>query len=171
VTPIVERLRASTRSVHERVEAPFAALLSESPSRALYGEFLSAMWSFHSGVGLSPERVEHLERDLRALGLPMPTARCRAPSLDTPSHVFGARYVIEGSALGGRVLYRHLSPRLDISHERGARFLYGVGERTGTEFRALVASIAAHVDEGGDPDAVEAGALATFGSLLDLLGG
>lgn len=42
--------------------------------------------------------------------------------------LFGVLYTIEGSSLGGRVIYRHLSAHLGLTADAGARFFFGYGE-------------------------------------------
>lgn len=94
-------------------------------------------------------RAGRLRADLDALS---PGWRALpAPEMPTLTDAMGALYVLEGAALGGQVIRRHLLARLGFS---SSFFGEGAGPRW-RAFRALL-------DLCEDYDAVEATAIATF---------
>lgn len=81
-----------------------------------------------------------------------------------PGFAWGLAYVVEGSQLGGVVLYRRLGARL-APHPM--RYLAGVGRDTGEAWQAFLVSLRAAL--GADPaarTAAERGALAAFEALM-----
>jgi len=119
------RLREATREAHLSAEAAFA-LNARLESSDAYVRLLAALRGFHRPVeaalaavpgwsGLTPGlhissrlRAGLLDEDLRQLGVPAPPgpARPGVVSLPTLAHGLGCLYVLEGSALGGRIIAR-----------------------------------------------------------------
>lgn len=50
--------------------------------------------------------------------------------LDDIGQLLGVLYTIEGSSLGGQIVFRHLSAHAGLTASQGARFFHGYGERT-----------------------------------------
>ncbi|MBV5276299.1 biliverdin-producing heme oxygenase, partial [bacterium] len=77
-----------------------------------------------------------LEADLQHFAIEPPdTERYTAPAaasleIDSPGKIIGTLYAIEGSALGGQVILRHLSENMGLSGAAGARFFSGYGHDT-----------------------------------------
>jgi heme oxygenase len=112
-------LRTATRAVHERLhEAPvFVALLEGRLPRAAYAGLLASIRTYLARLqpaaelaeaeldlppGVRP-RLALLEADLQDLGVaPPPLAGPTAPW--PVAQAVGALYVVQGSALGGKVL-------------------------------------------------------------------
>ena len=101
-------------------------------------------------------RLPWLEEDLRHFQIEAVATGQRAASLpwladiDRPGKVIGILYAIEGSALGGQVILRHLADNLGLTGENGARFFQGHGSDTRLrwqEFCAFAESIAEQPDE------------------------
>ena len=122
-----------------------------------------------SDLAFVEERLRRGEADTarEATGAPITT------ELDSPIHwlasfpaALGAAYVLEGSTLGGAILYRHLSRVLDLGEGPGARFFHCYGEETGTRWKQFVDALnRAPLDAEGMRCAV-AGAVGTFGLLI-----
>lgn len=73
-----------------------------------------------------------LEADLAWFGVsPILGERPAMPRLDTTGRLLGAMYVLEGSALGGLVIARHLERVLALNPGQGNAYFRGFGERTG----------------------------------------
>ena len=120
-----EALRAATSVVHERLHRHdgLAAVQAGTIDRAAYRQLLIRLYGFYrpfeAAAQLAPERTRWLEHDLDALGVSAAERdtlpRCAAiPPRFSPDQVLGARYVVEGSALGGRGMARQLDPLLGI---------------------------------------------------------
>lgn len=126
-----------------------------------------------------PQRLAALQADLReqpltaggpAISWPLPgdgTLRLAAQALAAhPGQLhavcWGFAYVVEGSQLGGQVLYRQLAQRL-APHP--LRYLHGDGASTGARWKLFIALLRQHI---APPPAVEAachGARAAFAAL------
>jgi heme oxygenase len=56
---------------------------------------------------------------------------------------FGCLYVMEGSTLGGKIIYNILKKQLGLSDSAGASFFYGYGPATGEKWKTFGASLEA----------------------------
>ena len=174
-------LSASTRPAHEALERLMQ--LDSAPSAARYGWYLLTMHAVVAaaenamagdrrldslGLSLGERRkLAWLEADLRNLGLERPAGHF-APAIpaDVASRV-GWAYVLEGSTLGGRVMLKHMAPRLGLAAQHGARFLAGYGERTGEMWRGFVDALDAIPFEPAERKACAAGAAQAFTSIAE----
>lgn len=132
-----DEIRAATRAVHERLHGHpgLAAVADGTISRTDYRALLGRLLGFHRAIeraaGWDDRRSTALRDDLAALGL-TPAAidalpLCALlPDLRAPERRAGALYVVEGSALGGRVLAQALRPLLGEA-EAGRRFFTAGG--------------------------------------------
>uniref|UniRef100_UPI00333EB880 biliverdin-producing heme oxygenase n=1 Tax=Sandarakinorhabdus sp. TaxID=1916663 RepID=UPI00333EB880 len=132
--------------VHARLHlhAGLAAVAAERIDIGDYRQLLLRLYGFYlpfeNAAGLAPVRSGWLASDLAALDTPLVTAAlCAAlPKLDSPQAVLGAMYVVEGSALGGRGLARHLKDLLGDQKGAGRRFFASDGADTGRTWRAFM---------------------------------
>lgn len=146
---ILQKLRRETRGLHEALESRIHIEEQlESPAR--YRRWLEVFWGLYGGFEAQilsgatelrmwlPDldvrmRSQRLAEDLEVLGAPsvqvLPIAD--PPPLASVPEQFGCLYVLEGSTLGGRVLYHNIRDRLGYSSEFGASFFNGHGEQTG----------------------------------------
>ena len=133
-------LMTDTRDLHEVLDHGIGAF----GDAADYGAFLSGSHAFRAAI--EPQlargtgwRIQILApliaRDLADLGLPVPTAPS-PPPLPTPAARAAACYVLEGSALGGRVLARRAAA-LGFTAGRGARHL-SAQTASGTRWRQFL---------------------------------
>lgn len=194
----IERLRAATREVHERLEQlPYArSVLDGTVDRAAYGSFLRAVRlvhlaleqvietaadaSFRTLLGEPGARRALLDRDLAQLGIDengvdgaalqalVLEQRIRRAAVRDPGQLFGYLYVLEGSQLGGLVQHAALERRPDFA-EGGLAYLKGAGRSARSGFEQFVTRLDAAL---GDPATCEAavrGALAAFEAFSALL--
>jgi heme oxygenase len=80
----------------------------------------------------------------------------------SPAYVLGARYVVEGSALGGRGLARRLDGLLGPGTLAGRRFFSGHGAETGAVWRGYLDRLSAAPETPAARAAAIEGATATF---------
>ncbi|MDZ4842129.1 MAG: biliverdin-producing heme oxygenase [Hyphomicrobium aestuarii] len=168
-----ELLRSSTSEIHQRLHghSGLAAVQSGTISRAAYTALLRRLYGFHrsfeAAAQIAPDRTRWLEIDLAALGVtpeqlaavPMCTA---FPVMPCPDYVLGARYVVEGSALGGRGLARQLDGLLGCDVVAGRQFFAGSGTDTGAVWRNYLAELSATPRGSAQTATIVAGANATF---------
>jgi len=135
---LIAELRAATASVHRELDQRLD-LLTPGVTHGRYLAFLqgslSALEPLENSLAAIPvlEAVPHrarssrLRADLAALGAnPVATPAIASLRLVTSAAACGARYVIEGSALGGAVLARGLAERLALTPDQlGYLTLYG----------------------------------------------
>lgn len=115
-------LQAATAALHAQVEATplMAALMSPAVDRTVCVEVLQRLLRIHAGwEELNAARLQSLSWpwrprarglrfDLMALGVRPATQAVAAPRADCDAEAWGMLYVVEGSALGGRLIARHL---------------------------------------------------------------
>jgi heme oxygenase len=153
----LQRLKHETAALHAQVEA-LVDIMRPEVSRADYLHFLVTLRGFHVPlerqlrhvVGLVTylpdvarrRKAPLLERDLCALGVA--TAQLAAwppcpelPALTSVSRALGALYVLEGSTLGGQLMYRHLRVRLPAEVAAARAFLTCYGPETGAMWRSF----------------------------------
>ena len=174
-----ERLRHETAEIHERLHrhSGLGAAARGSITAEDYVQLLARLLGFHRAyeaalaeacieavdASLLPvKRSESLALDLAALGVEHATiahlpvcAKIARPS--NRAELLGARYVVEGSALGGQLIAR----ALEQSFGDNRRFFLF---QPGTEWRALTGLLEALAE---DPAAVEAAAKAASTIFLN----
>jgi heme oxygenase len=170
-------LRDATQEPHERLHghAGFAAVKDGTISLAQYRALLARLYGFYlpfeRATGMDPIRTHWLGTDLIAVGGDRAASiACCTDMLryDTPERRLGALYVVEGSALGGRQLYRGLDRLLGAASADGRRFFAGRGAGTGAAWLGYLDRLAA---VGPDRAAVVGAAIETFAVFEAWLGG
>jgi heme oxygenase len=147
-------------------------------SRAGYCSLLMRLLGLYAplelALGLPPERSLWLQADLDSL------EACSAgcvplcpylPRVDNLAQQLGARYVIEGAALGGQLLAGRLDSLLGHGGPAGRRFFIGRGTASGSAWRSFLAELAAFETEAGQRDAVIEAASDTFVAFEQWLAG
>jgi heme oxygenase len=154
--------------VHQRLHLHegFAAIQNGSIEMASYRRLLLRLYGFYipfeTAADISRERSGWLADDLRALGSHPDgfdaAALCsEIPIPRTPEARLGALYVVEGAALGGRDLARHLTGLLGPDGVAGRRFFLGRGAGTGEAWRGYLSRLEAHAaDPTARPDIIKA---------------
>lgn len=125
-------LRQQTAEAHARLDAA----VGEFDSRESYGRYLHALLAFREPIETALGRAtlpddfkprdiaQAIRADMIDLGIDPPgdTQPAARTSLNTPSAVLGTLYVLEGSALGARLLYKR-AQELGFTAGFGARHL------------------------------------------------
>ena len=146
----LDRLRSATREAHRQLEGELdvvGRLAADDRWRlvgryhALYSEADALLGPWLAGVpGLdrpARSRADHAAHDLQDLGhAGAPGRPAAAVEIASLAEALGFLYVIEGSALGGRVILRELSARGAPS--RGLSFLDPHGARAGEAWRGFL---------------------------------
>lgn len=144
-----EQLRNVTRVAHRQLDHHplLAALVQPEPTLADYRRALAALHGIHASAhhvvteyasfpgesfDLSTgDRLAALSHDLAQLGQPHLPLHCQLAPPVSNAELIGLLYVLEGSCLGGRHLYRHLRARLNAD----IPFAFFAGRGDGTEAR------------------------------------
>ncbi|MEN9478965.1 MAG: hypothetical protein RLZZ298_360 [Pseudomonadota bacterium] len=186
VAMLQAELRAATRDLHHRLDhhALLAPLVRSGLSMADYGLALQALYAINAPTeraisdyidaqGLPFNyaarcRMPDLLSDLAYLGLSVPPMAWVGPDLHSPGQLVGCLYVLEGSTLGGRVIFKQLQSALKLDEATGGRFFAGNGDQTIPMWQAFWGFAADICPPEQLPDASEAAA-ALFVSILALL--
>ncbi len=155
------RLRAACVPAHRALESDgvFARILAPDVGLADYRCLLHTWQGFLSGAepalraaltrqGLMPAylaRMPRLEADLAALGWTRLAPSPAPPVIDSRGRALGLLYVLEGSALGGRVIARHLARTLGPAVAGAMQFLSATPE-SGLHWRACCALLDGALD-------------------------
>ena len=158
-------LRAATGAVHERLHQapPFAAIANRELDLRGYSDLLARIAAFHFTVGpeigLGHGRRELLMRDLEGLGAPQPDRLYWSPPKTVPAKL-GWTYVVEGSSVGGKVIYRQLD-YLFGSSATGRLFFRG-SALDGPRWQALCGDLEAEGHSDRSVGEIIGGATAAF---------
>ena len=154
-------LRRATAARHHRIEAVLQLEGEIDPQR--YGRIVQGFERFLGGwepriasalpVSLQAwfsgrSRRAMAQRDMRALALESPLLPDFSPAIGLGSlaAAFGSMYVMEGSALGGRVIARELAKRHHIGPCNGGAYFNGWGADTGSMWRDFGGLLSLHAD-------------------------
>jgi heme oxygenase len=176
-----DALRAATRGAHERLHRHpgLAAIAKGKISRPDYCNLLTRLLGFYvpfeMALGLSPERSVWLRADLECLEAPnsgLAVALCPyIPRVANRAQRLGARYVVEGAAVGGQQLARRLDWLLGHDGPAGRRFFIGRGMAGGSAWRSFLGELAAFEANAGSRDSLIEAACDTFGAFEHWLAG
>lgn len=115
----LEKLREATAALHQRLEQqnPAQAILDHSIDLETYQSLLLQNYQAYEYLEariatflpqLKADKAERLKIDLEGLKLIPLSDPPMDISITSPAEAFGAAYVVEGSALGGMVIAKHL---------------------------------------------------------------
>jgi len=176
-------LRAATASRHEALDAglpigaPDAALRDYIAHLVLLRMWLTPLHGWLAGFADGPRfdhapRLALIEADLAEAGVSGPEAAPAPapawPAAASPAYRWGVHYVIEGSQLGGAVLYGRL--RACLAPHR-LRYLKGDAAGPGPRWRAFTQALRANVRTPAEIADACAGACAAFDHILELHAG
>ncbi|MGJ7914695.1 biliverdin-producing heme oxygenase [Massilia sp. LXY-6] len=174
-------LRSATASRHEELDsglpigAADASLADYAAHLAMLRAWLAPLQGWLAGFADGPRfeqagRLALIDQDLAEQGMPAapvpaPSADAGWPSAASPAWRWGVCYVIEGSQLGGAVLYQRLHERL-APHP--LRYLKGSDSGPGPRWRVFMLALREHVRSPQEIAEASAGACAAFDSILAL---
>lgn len=168
VTPVgqdtdifLSNLRAATAESHKGLEdnERSKGILSPAISIKIYQDYLAKMYGVVAGCerdvypvlsGLYPDLEERKKahlilRDLQITGMDqvaIDQLSIRSFSPDNVAEALGIMYVMEGSTLGGKVLFKHVQKVLGLDENSGAAFFWGYGTETGPKWKGFVSAFA-----------------------------
>jgi heme oxygenase len=172
---IHQLLRDATGALHAQVERHLP-LMSPTLTVDQYRDTLARFYQLYvpledavaraggEGAAEFVRKAPRLAQDLHALGLPpaavAPLPPGLLPVLASPAAAVGARYVMEGAALGGQLIARHVSARLGLTPATGLAFFTGDGPQTGARWQAFRDQLLQHPASAAD--VIVAAAVDTF---------
>lgn len=179
------RLRNETASMHTALEElPVSKnLLSPDLNEDSYVRYLSLMYSvvnqaedslFSILAAIVPDieerRMSHLiTEDLAFFGRPAGTNTEIFGQSHSEAFAMGILYVLQGSSLGGRVIFKHVQKHLGVNELRGGRYFAGYGEDTGPKWKSFIAFMSAYEERTGNGAEIIAGANFAFERIREHL--
>ncbi|OLY93163.1 heme oxygenase [Cnuella takakiae] len=145
-------LKRQTQAQHQLAETTMMPLIHQATSSTSYARLLKGMYGFYQPLEeqIAPflprinfplpvsNRAHHILTDLQVLGvngmIPLST---QLPLIESPLQALGALYVLEGSALGGRIIARMLRKQ-DSLPDNAFHFFEGHQENTGAHWQAFI---------------------------------
>ncbi|QRR02126.1 biliverdin-producing heme oxygenase [Dyadobacter sandarakinus] len=181
----INELRTQTSESHQQLEENMLskALLLPEVSLADYQTYLSRLYSITLGcethvfpaiATIFPDlaeryRAARIKNDLIVTGF----SAEEVDNIPVPELPFtgqagaaGVMYVLEGSTLGGRVIYKHVQQHLGLTCEHGASYFCGYGPQTGSMWKAFVSRLTAYADSPEKAGKIIESATQTF-TLID----
>lgn len=184
------RLRAATQALHARINrhALIMGLTKPEFPRGHYIAILQAYYPLYQALEASIDdflqqsavafnyeerrKLPWLAQDLEFFNV-LPQAGLVVPvqPIGSLGQLVGILYALEGSTLGGQVIYRSLAKHLGLSTDAGARFFYAYGEATParwSDYQAFADALS-----GNEPDCLQAehAARETFNHFEQVLEG
>lgn len=135
-----QRIKAETADLHKQTEsAPLSvALVSDAVNEKVYTDYLQRMkdivaWYedvvFNGLAGMIPDidqrrKLQFIKNDLTGFNIDPEknTTHFSLPDAETNAVLLGYMYVLEGSSLGGAMIYKHVSRYMDITEQKGGSF-------------------------------------------------
>ena len=163
-------LRSATEAIHQRMHnhPGLARLAAGTIGRDEYCRLLARSYGFYAVAepvaGLTGRLTECLVRDLADLGITAAAVsglpRCMPVMIgDGHPEMIGARYVLLGASLGGRVMAKAIARQNGGAAALPTRFLTGSGEN---DWKGFVAELEAVLPDAASRSRAAVAAIATF---------
>lgn len=81
------------------------------------------------------------------------------------AQALGVMYVLEGSTLGGKILYKHINQFLGLDEQTGVSYFYGYGHQTGHLWKLFVSKLSAYAVEENLEQEIISSAISTFNEI------
>jgi heme oxygenase (biliverdin-IX-beta and delta-forming) len=149
-----EQLKESTHPSHVALEKKMVVMVKKIRTRQDYVKFLKLMYGYYSALEKrvqeylsDPEidkrrKAERLLEDISHFENSSTPDLCNElPPIRSHAEALGAMYVMEGSAMGGKIIAGMIKGQAGIDGPSGFSFFNGYGEDTGRmweEFKAFL---------------------------------
>ncbi|MFC5625243.1 biliverdin-producing heme oxygenase [Algoriphagus winogradskyi] len=179
-----QRLKVETSILHQELEdLPLSkAILKEDISTRDYMEYLHRMHDvikevetlifplLYTELSDLSQRIKTplLEQDFNSLSYIKTQSAPVFKNLDkqiSTAFALGMLYVIEGSTLGGRVIYKHIHKTLGYDNQSGAAYFSGYGEETGLFWKNFMTTLVAYEKNHNTSEKIIEGANYTFQAI------
>jgi len=178
----LSNLRQKTGASHVQLEENYysKAILDSSVTLANYQTYIARLYGvvsacenniFPSLSLLIPDLDQRFKaplivQDLKNTGF---ADTGNLPTFDfefsTQAEALGIMYVIEGSTLGGRVLYKNINQSLGLDAQNGASYFWGYGQQTGQYWKTFISLFSQYAVEENCEDEIISSAIQTFDAI------
>lgn len=178
------QLREATHPLHAALEVrdPFVRLMADDVGLADVGAALQVLATFYRGLepallpalqgrpwaALYRPRQALIEADLARLAWPAEPAVATVSWPESAGALLGVIYAVEGSALGGQFITRHLAARLPADQAAAVRSFGALAQGIGAHWQMLQRTLQHELADPAALDDAVAGAAAVFGGLIEL---
>jgi heme oxygenase len=168
-------VKEQTRSHHRTAEAVMMPLIERANNPQAYGTLLQMQYGFYQPLeqlifpfvrllplpDLFSPRSELIQKDLEVLQMQPDGVSPFLPEIKDSFAALGALYVLEGAALGGRIIARMLAAHATLPNAAFS-FFKGREESTGAYWTRFTQFLNRHVNTAGEMQVVGEAASATF---------
>ena len=180
----LKSLRSKTANSHQQLEESkySKSILSPSVTLNSYQTYIAKMYGFVKACerdvfpflnNIVPDlalrnKASLIKSDLKATGIAVDLTEELPVHLFTVSNVaqaMGIMYVLEGSTLGVKFLYKHINEVLKLDEKNGASYFWGYGQRTGLLWKTFIAAMADFAVNENCEDEIISSASQTFGTI------
>ena len=180
----LKKLREKTGESHQKLEENTLskAILSPSVKVIDYQMYIAKLYGFTKACerDIFPElalilpdleerkKSDLIEKDLFTTGVSkekienIPVFQFKTSG---PGEALGVMYVLEGSTLGGKILYKHINQTLGKDAESGASYFWGYGQRTGVLWKIFISALAGYAVEENCEEEIITSAVHTFSTI------
>jgi heme oxygenase (biliverdin-IX-beta and delta-forming) len=148
-----ERLKNETHQSHVDVEKLILPRVKNLDSKSAYASLLKLFYGYFKPIEdkvdkvideqILPDYNERRKASVIAQDMAkVNDEKCEKicsdlPEITSPDHALGALYVMEGSTLGGKVLTKMITERMQLTPDEGVRFFNGYGADTFSKWHAF----------------------------------
>ena len=177
-------LRQTTAKSHKQLEENYYSKAIQEPSvtlqnyqtyiARLYGIILASehdvfpvLTSLISDIG-QRYKADFIVNDLTNTGIPISEVKDLPVynfTVSSAAQALGIMYVLEGSTLGGKFLYKHINKILGLNAENGASYFWGYGQQTGPLWNNFITIVSNYAVEKNCEDEIIASAVQTFSNI------
>jgi heme oxygenase len=181
----IKSLREQTAVSHKKLEENYLSkmILNDQVSIVDYQNYLSALYGVTLGceTDLFPffediitdlharKRSGLIENDLISTGFSKSQVEAVSVykfAFSSTAEALGAMYVLEGSNLGGRILYKHIHKSLGLTADNGCSYFWGYGENTSMMWKTFISQFSQFAIQTGQAVQIINGAVETF-TIID----
>lgn len=176
---LLEQLKSETLSNHQQLEKNLIFKLKEMASLQDYLYILQIFYAYFGALEdqinkyigadqlsdyAARRKTLSIKEDIVALNgiVPEKATAADLPVIDDVLKAFGALYVIEGSTLGGQVISKMISKKLELATDEGLSFFRSYGEDTMAMWDSFKVVLESHANTQHEADVITQAANETF---------
>lgn len=177
-------LRQATANSHKQLEENYYSKAIQEPSVTLqnYQTYIAKLYGIIRASendvypvlnSILPDineryKAAYIVDDLTNTGISLSKAQ-ELPvynfTISSVAEAMGVMYVLEGSTLGGKFLYKHINKALGLNAENGASYFWGYGQHTGPLWNSFISLLSNYAVEKNCEDEVISSAVQTFSNI------